>query len=127
MIMIMGHRKYEPKYAFRTSYQHQIALTIIGLVLTFSLVGSAHAFKAFNVNLNKTIDLPVQPLYPKTTLQPGYPSCANSTDALTAIKNIQKEKAQNPAMFKSDALLADQSSDSSSNSVVLLGRSMIAV
>ena len=65
-----------------------------------------YAFKAFNVNLNKTIDLPEEPLYPKTTLQPGYPSCAHSTDAFTAIKNIQKEKAQNPAMFKSDAVLA---------------------
>ena len=63
-------------------------------------VSSAYAFKAYNVNLNRTVDLPVQLAYPKTTIQFGYPSCG--TDTFTTIDNINKEKTQNPTMFKSD-------------------------
>lgn len=82
-----------------------ILLALVPLLLVM-VAPTVYAFKAFNVNLNKIIDLPEQPLYPNTTLQPGYPNCAHSTDVFADIKNIQKEKAQNPAMFKSDAVLA---------------------
>ena len=69
------------------------------------LAPSAYAFKAFNVNLNQTVDFPEEPSYPKTTIQTGT-TCGANTDAFTAIHNIQKERAENPVMFKSDAVLA---------------------
>jgi hypothetical protein len=40
---------------------------------------ASYAFKAYNVNLNRTIDLPIELAYPKTTIQPGYPSCGTDT------------------------------------------------
>jgi hypothetical protein len=72
------------------------------LTITVSSLSSGYAFKAYNVNLNRTVDLPVELAYPKTTIQPGYPSCG--TDTFTTIENVNKEKTQNPTMFKSDEI-----------------------
>jgi hypothetical protein len=78
------------------------AIVSLILIITVSSLSSAYAFKAYNVNLNRTVDLPVQLTHPKTTIQPGYPSCG--TDTFTTIDNVNKEKTQNPTMFKSDAI-----------------------
>jgi len=64
---------------------------------------ASYAFKAYNVNLNRTIDLPIELAYPKTTIQPGYPSCG--TDTFETIHNVfDNEKKQDPKMFKSDMM-----------------------
>lgn len=75
---------------------HQVILVIIGLILSMTVLSasSAYSFKAYNVNLNRAVDLPVQLAYPKTTIQPGYPSCG--TDTFTTLDNVKKEKTQNP-------------------------------
>jgi hypothetical protein len=71
------------------------------LVLTPS---SLYAFKAFIVNQNKTIDLPIQPRYSQTTIQPGSTCTHDSITVLT--HDVPKEKTQNPTMYKSDVVLA---------------------
>ena len=69
---------------------------IPALVLAPSL---SYAFTVWNVNLNKTVNLPIKPTYNQTTITDSG-SCGY--DGITAIKNVEKEKTQNHAMYKSD-------------------------
>jgi hypothetical protein len=79
-----------------------VATLMIVAILTPSL---SYAFTIWNVNLNKTVNLPVKPTYNQTTITDSG-SCGY--DGIVAIKNVEKEKIQNPTMFKSDAFTSIQ-------------------
>lgn len=80
------------------------SLLVIFLVFTVGTLSTvAHAIKVWNVNMHKTVDLPVKPLINATTITDNG-TCGY--DGIIAIKNVEKERIQDPIMFKSDGFLA---------------------
>lgn len=74
-------------------------MVVVSLIFV-SLIQSAHTLRVWNVNIHKTVDLPIKTLLVNATTITDNGTCGY--DGITAINNVHKESVQNPVMFKSD-------------------------
>ncbi|MDP9290207.1 MAG: hypothetical protein M3P08_18715 [Thermoproteota archaeon] len=64
---------------------------VAGIIAVFALilmVATAYAFSVLNVNMNKTVNLPIKPTYNQTTITDNG-TCGY--DGIIALQSIQKE------------------------------------
>jgi len=65
---------------------------VAGIIAVFALIlmvaPSAYAFSVLNVNMNKTVNLPIKPTYNQTTITDNG-TCGY--DGIIALQSIQKE------------------------------------